>query len=282
MYNIYRKTIFSFLLFCFVSTLILNVFSIYYSPLNYYDNFYKNNVIRKSEKLVPGYHTRLRDLDQLEILINTQQQNFNVEKTTSIIYESLIHGGRDILIFENWFLWLLSNFYKPLKKTQNVKKIVASGMANCNEANGVLNKIASINNVPARFISLDGHIISELKINNKWIMVDADFGIVFPFGYDEIFDGDILYVKETLKNLLIERGFSLDTKKLGERTVKEYQSLLLSTENNTIHEIGAAISPRLKIIEIFGEIMNWGLSFLFGITLIIFSNKQKKLNKNKH
>ena len=280
MYKLFRKTIISFLLVIFVSTLILNVFSLYYSPLNYFDNFYKNNVISKGNDLIPGYHSRLRDLDQLENLINTEQQNFSVETTTSIIYESLIHGGRDILIFENWFLWLLSNFYKPLKKTQNIKRIVASGIANCNEANAVLNEIALTNNVPARFISLDGHIISELKINNKWIMVDADFGIVFPFGYDKISDDNIPYVRETLRGLLIERGFSLDTKKLDERTIKEYEEILLSTQNNTIHQIGAAISPRLKIVEIFGEIMNWGLTFLFGIALIFF-NQKKKFNKDK-
>ena len=29
------------------------------------------------------------------------------------------------------------------------------------------------NKVPARFIALNGHIISELKIKNKWIMADA-------------------------------------------------------------------------------------------------------------
>ena len=54
-----------------------------------------------------------------------------------------------------------------------MNRIVNSGIGNCNEANAVLNEIAMLNNVPARFISLKGHIISELKIHDKWVMADA-------------------------------------------------------------------------------------------------------------
>ena len=36
---------------------------------------------------------------------------------------------------------------------------------------------------------------------------------------------------------------------------------LLSTENNTVHKIGDAISPRLKFIENFGELLSWEFHF---------------------
>ena len=35
-------------------------------------------------------------------------------------------------------------FYEPLKRTQNVNRIVNSGIGNCNEANAVLNEIAML------------------------------------------------------------------------------------------------------------------------------------------
>ena len=38
------------------------------------------------------------------VKIIDMQNNFEIEKTTSLVYESLRHGTRDLLFFENWFL----------------------------------------------------------------------------------------------------------------------------------------------------------------------------------
>ena len=163
----------------FISTLILNLISLNFSPLSFYD---ANHTIGKNnDKFWLSHKTKY--VSELKNLINNKQKNFDIEKTTSLVFETIRHGSRDILILENWFLWFLSNFYEPLKKNSKCeKRIVNSGVGNCNEANAVLNEIALLNNVPARFISLDGHIISRLKVKNKWIMADADYGIVFHLG----------------------------------------------------------------------------------------------------
>ena len=100
-----------------------------------------------------------------------------------------------------------------------------------------------------------------------------DYGIVFPFGYSKIFDEDIKYVQKTLSELLKTKGFDL-------KTIKTYEEKLLSTENNTVHKIGKAISPRLKFIETYADFLNWILSFLFGFLFIIFYLKIKQ-RKNK-
>ena len=266
----FRTTVLYLLCLIFIFTLTLNIISLFYSPFNYYNSLnikheQLNNEINVD--VVPGYHTRLREIDEIKKLINNQQKKFDIKKTTSLVFESLKHESRDILIFENWFLWFLSNLYDPLKKTQNIERIVDGGVGICNEVSAVLNEVALLNKIPARFISLEGHIISELKINNEWILADADYGIVFPFGYEKIFANDLQYTKETVRRLLTERGFDF-------KTIQKYEEVLLSTENNTVHKIGEAISPRLMLIETFGDIFKWFFSFLFGVALVIFSRKK--------
>lgn len=259
------KIVFNFIFFIFVLILSLNIISLNYSPLSYLD---AQMSIKEYKNTVPGYHTRLREINELKNLITIPQNNFEIKKTTSLVYESIRHGGRDLLFFENWFLWILSKFYEPLKKTQNIKKIVYSGLGNCNEAGAVLNGIAKLNKVPARFIALNGHIISELKIKNKWIMADADYGIIFPFGYEKMLNEDPKYVGEILRNLLNERGFDDDT-------IEKYEKILLSTANNKILKVDEALSPRLLLVETFGEMFNWFFSFLLGLTLVVLSQKKK-------
>jgi hypothetical protein len=259
-----HKILFNFILVIFVSTLSLNIISLNYSPLLYLDIKMSN---KEYKNIIPGYHTRLKGIDELKNLITVPQNNFEIEKKTSLVFESLRHGSRDLLFFENWFLWILSKIYEPLKKTQNIKKIVLSGLGTCNEASAVLNGIAKLNKVPARFIALNGHIISELKIKDKWIMADANYGIVFPFGYEKMLNENPKYVGEIIRDLLGDRGYD-------DATIENYKKKLLSTEDNKIFKINEALSSRLLLVENFGEIFNWFFSFLLGLTLVRLSRKK--------
>ena len=112
MIKIFRVFSLILLFLSFISTLILNLISLNFSPLSFYD---ANHTIGK-HNVISGYHTRLKDASELEILINNKQQKFDIKKTTTLVFETIRHGKREILIFENWFLWLLSNFYEPLKE----------------------------------------------------------------------------------------------------------------------------------------------------------------------
>jgi len=258
------KIVFNFIFVIFILTLSLNIISLNYSPLS---NLGTQMLSKDLKNTIPGYHTRLREINELKNLTTIPQNNFEIEKTTSLVYESLRHGTRDLLFFENWFLWILSKFYEPLKRTQNIKKIVYSGLGTCNQASAVLNSIAKLNKVPNRFIALNGHVISELKIKNKWIMADADYGIIFPFGYKEMLNKDPKYVGEILRNLLNERGFDDDT-------IEKYEKILLSTANNKILKVDEAMSPRLLLVETFGEMFNWFFTFLLGLALLTLSQKK--------
>ena len=219
-----------------------------------------------------GYHSRLRDLDELENAMNLPIDRFDIYNATNLVFESLVHSGdRKISIFENWLLWLLGQVYEPIIRTQSPERIVAGGVAICSEAAAVLNRVATINNAEARFVGLNGHVISEIKIDGAWILADADYGIVIPFSHDQLSGVDEKQMKQILTSLSKARGFNWDA-----NAVDTYASQLLSIEDNIVQQVGEQQSPRLWIIELFAQTLSWIMTIAFGLMIFSLSRRDSK------
>ena len=129
--------------------------------------------------------------------------------------------------------------------------IVNGGTAICSEAAAVINQIAFINGFDARFIALEGHVISEIETNNGWALADPDHGIVFPVGYHELLTKDEEDIRGIITELLNDRGF------IEGETIDWYFNALISTENNVVQTIGEAQSPRLYTLEKLAPLLAW-------------------------
>lgn len=166
-------------------------------------------------------------------------------------------------------LWGLGLIYEPISHTQDPNQIVSGGAAICSEATEVLNHLSKINGYPARFIRLDGHVLSEIYVNNKWYLADADYGITFPLGYYELINMDAAESYKILATLMQKRGF-------GKEFVDRYNDVLFSLDNNTVEMVGQKISPRLWFVERISSWLKWIVTIIFGlVAIVIFRNPSR-------
>ena len=263
-----KKLVLSLLFFVFFTTFLLNIASVYYSPVEKYKSWEAPNV-----NVVPGYNNRIRNLMELKEALEHADIKFDVISTTNLVFESLIHtGDRRIDIRENWLLWVLGLIHQPISRTQDPHRIVSGGAAICSEAAAVLNYIAEFNGQSARFVGLNGHVISEIQVDNEWRLADPDYGIVFPMNYMELMEIDAVESYKILRGLLLERGFD-------QKVIDFYNDVLFSSDDNSITEIGVQQSPQLWIIERVADPLKWIISLIFGfiLILILFREKSKKI-----
>lgn len=255
--------------FAFFFTFSLNIVSIFFSPYEKYNT--SQNLV---ENTVPGYHTRIRDnINEITQVLEDSNMEFDVYNVTNLIFESLIHtSNRKIDFRENWLLWALGFIYEPISHTQDPFRIVSGGAALCNEASAVLNYIAEKKGYLTRYVGLDGHVLSEIQINNNWQLVDADYGIVFPMGYAKLIELDVEESYQITSRLLLERGFD-------QLEIDHYSDELFSLSNNEVTEIGMQLSPRLWLIERTAEPLKWIISLIFLIIFFFIFLQGKSKNK---
>lgn len=174
-------------------------------------------------------------------------KDFDIRNVSNTIFESIAHNDkRRISIFENYLLWLAGKFYYPLGKTQDPYRIVSGGEGICSEVSMLFNSIARLNGYEARFVGLNGHVVSEIKTDHGWYVVDPDYGVVYPVGL-EVLESEAGIPMMT--TMLSERGFS-------KATIQSYIQFFHSSEDNVIAS-GAALSPRLYLIERLSDWLKW-------------------------
>ena len=262
------------LLILFFSSLIINVFSIFYSSDKHFqsienqqDYLIRYNVFNKNE-IIEGYHTKIKSSDELNIAISKKSEDFNLEKMNNLIFESIQHSDkREILFFENWSQWILSKIYNPLKKTQDAILIVDSGMGICSEVATVMKKIALTNNLNSRIIGLNGHVLIEVYIDDKWYLADPDYGFIFDSSYEQILSLDNVQIKSLISKKLSSRGFN-------DKFTDTYFNIFTSIDDNIILSEGEFLSHRLYFLEMTLKSFNWFFT-LISFFMLLFFYKRK-------
>lgn len=215
-------------------------------------------------KGIPGYDYATQDSAKLIALLNRPMDNFDLIAVNDIISASIVHSDkRTIQLYENWLLWMGGKFYEPLSRTQDADRIVAGRGGLCSEVSAVMNAIAERNGLEARFIGLNGHVVSEIKTESGWRVADPDYGVVYDvgLGYLERENGP-----QTMKNVL--RGVGYNGK-----TIESYIRLFQSAEDNVLFEIGMALSPRLYRAEVIAEWLKWLIPVLLLLAGINYTRK---------
>jgi len=218
---------------------------------------------------IPGYSYPVQDTSALQDMLGQPLTNFDLESVNNAIFESIIHSDeRKIHMYENWLLWLGGIFYEPLSRTQNPRRIVLGGGGLCSEVSAVVNSIARLNGFETRFVALNGHVVSEIRTENGWRVVDSDYGVTYPVGLEvlEEVEGAPL-----MRQLLKNRGFN-------EGTIDWYIQLFQSSADNTVTEVDVAFSPRLYAIELSAEWFKWIIPIIL-IFLGFISSKRHIMYK---
>lgn len=214
--------------------------------------------------LVPGYSYQVQDTSRLQVMLEEPVGSFDIEGVNNLIFESIVHSDkRKVQIFENWLLWLGGKFYEPLSRTQDPRRIVSGEGGLCSEVSAVFNSIARLNGFETRFIGLGGHVVSEIKTDNGWRVVDPDYGITYPVGHEDLEKKrGVLLMRQLLKN----RGYK-------EEIIDGYIRIFQSSADNTVTEVDVALSPRLHVIELAAEWLKWIIPMIIIFLGVISSRK---------
>jgi hypothetical protein len=95
-------------------------------------------------------------------------------------------------IFENWILWIYSN-YKGYYEWSNTKKAVRLGGGYCSQHAIVFNNILREQKIQSRIIKLGGHVVNEVLINGEWKVYDSDYNVVFNASLKDL-ENDSIHV----------------------------------------------------------------------------------------
>jgi len=162
-----------------------------------------------------------------------------VERLTSLVSRRMLFIDPKYAkptIFENWILWAYSQYLGKYEWT-DTKKAGRLGGGFCSQHAIVLNNILRSQGIESRILSLNGHVLNEVLINEKWRVYDPMFNIVFNASLKQLESNP-------------ERVYQVYTKGgLSENEAKQYQHIFSTDEDNHYFETSRHYSWRKSLIE---------------------------------
>lgn len=219
-------------LFFFILLFLISIYGLFTPPNSY-----------PSIGNINGYnYSNLNSDSIVYYLKNKSKKNLNkywLEYTNSLVAATLVHGNHSALKFENnWVLWFLSRIKgKELMFTQNPILIAESKTAICSQAVSVLNSILNLNGIPTRFISFDGHVLSQAMVDSVWYLLDPDLGLFFEFNINEISNFEN---RKIIQEQLKIQGFD---------SLFSRSYLASTTKLLKVHKVGEVHEPKRWLIE---------------------------------
>lgn len=121
----------------------------------------------------------------------------------------------------------------------------------------MLNHVARVNGHEARFVALEGHVISEILTADGWRVADANYGVVFPTSF-----ADLERHPETAAPILQANGYT-------GTTVSTYVDRIETRADNRIVEDD--MSPRLAMAERLMGWLKWAIPIALAIPALWLS-----------
>ena len=207
---------------------------------------------------IPGYDAPLRSPQAVLLALDEGPPDPGAAALVRLTYESMAHDDPvQIALTDNWLLWSLGQVHSDLLVTQNPRRLAAGARGICSDAAIVLIALAQRSGMQARMISLDGHVLCELKTAAGWKIADPDYGILFPFDLETLASPRGI---ERIREEVRDRGHPPETADL-------YVAVASSAEDNEVVEAGV-LNPRLAWVERVADELQWALP-LAGLCLLV-------------
>lgn len=169
------------------SLLAVNVFGLF-SPLKNPDIYHEPKTGFENDTKLSPKETFLL----LEKLDRNDKAAF-VSEANAIFNKSIAHYWEDdgiekynmaVPFHENWILASLRSILPSVYERYEYcgyKKTIERGVGICSQHAIALVDFLNRNDIKARVIGLDGHVVATAEIeNDKWWVIDPDFGVVIP------------------------------------------------------------------------------------------------------
>ena len=206
---------------------------------------------------MPGYDFALSDRHLVAVALSNglpvSRSNYP-EAVANLVFEGLAHGApSELRPQHSWALYALSLVRSPtLMYTQDPNRIVESGSAICSQSARVVVAIAERDGVPARIVGLPGHVVAEIFVEDRWHLVDADYGLTLPASVSEIREAKW---HGQVRNALTGRGYN-------HRQVRAYIDVLKRASVLTYRPLWAPDEPKPWLIERSAVLVSWGIPVL--------------------
>jgi hypothetical protein len=147
-------------------------------------------------------------------------------------------------MFENWILWVWSN-YLGYYEWINTHKAVRLGGGYCSQHSIVFNNILRSKNIESRILALGGHVVNEAYIDGYWRVYDPEYNVVFNYSLREL---------EEQPNRVY-----LSYKNAGrpEKEALHWKGIFASYDDNWHYESSKIYAPKKYVIENLSFFLIW-------------------------
>lgn len=199
---------------------------------------------------LPGYDYPLRDIAELEEAAASPPEIetlHDLEEINALVFETIFHtDSRKYSLSENYLLYFGGFIHEYISSPQYPQSIIRGGGGLCSEISAVLKHILGEADVTARFIGLQGHVVLEVELDEKRVVADPDYGIVYEYPLEELEERG----EEIIPPLLEEVGYPGDM-------VEPVVEVFTDSEGNVVLREGEHLSGRLYIIERTAGFLKW-------------------------
>jgi hypothetical protein len=121
----------------------------------------------------------------------------------------------------------------------------------------VLNNILNEQSISSRILALSGHVVNEVKIENKWIVVDPTYNVIFYHSLCELeSDPELVY------QIYIKAG-------RPEKEAKKWKTIYQSSGNNWHFMSSKIYGLKIYLVEKVSLYIIWIIPF-FLLALNVF------------
>jgi hypothetical protein len=220
----------------------------------------------KGRAPILGYDKPLRTSQELLRALDEGPTSRDPSELVQLTYASMAHAPPvEISLRDNWLLWGLGQVNPDLLMTQDPVRLATGASGICSDSAIVLLELARCAGVEARMISLEGHVLAELRTPDGWRVADPDFGILFPFDLEELASPAGL---EQIRAEVTSRGHPPET-------LAAYLHAAATIEDNGVVEEGV-LNPRLARVERIADQLQWVLPIAGLILVLVAEGRQAR------
>jgi hypothetical protein len=273
-------------------------FSVFLLSLNIYNIFYPKDY-RNDPHLINGYLSKenrneilkykdaIKKFDKLYSIHGESLKFLN--EATKVYFISKIpteYSWKEkytkVKFQENWVLYFFRKFEETLinnnqkskyngayiyYQSSDYKFALKRGISICSQdAVSFANLLKRRYNIDYNIVGLDGHVVMQAKVNNKYYLSDPNMGLTFNFNIDEYYNNDENYLK--IKDAYTGIGRPDLINSFDEPGNRKFKYTGPASKENTYNP---------DTITIFSNYVKWLIpTFLFIIGFYLSYKKRKK------
>jgi hypothetical protein len=196
-----------------------------------------------------GYLTYVEALAQIDRRPMESDKDF-IYRLTTVVNKAVIpywfDDGIDIYhmripIWENFILWAYS-YIEPRTYLRyeftDYRRALERGIGLCSEYAIIMDSVLEKNGIEGNIIGLYGHVVSSAKVDEKWYILDANYGIVMPYSLEEIEQNSeivLIYYKDTWNPTLFKSIYESQEDNISFENARLYTSAITADFEETAY-----------------------------------------------